>query len=661
MVLVIYNFIRATRDGLWELHLASLDELCKYFFAHDKQKYARLVPLYLAEMNALKTTDPDIYQELMDGNCSVHKNQIPFCAIGVDHALEHINRIMKVTGGLVGITQNASAREIFFLTAPEMSQLAEEARQMAGSPADVRNKHHDLSKPVWTRQEENILRLKNVIRSSLNPITYDGQDLTNIITKVVMPTEVQKDVYNQDEIGQQMYIIFVEQRIYKTEVNIWARMKKAQLNMWKSARKAVKQKLADQVLELKGDRALFARMLIVARSRPEINLKEAIGQHEFNVFPRALFAISGTLLPSIDKSNLMTILENLSKTNTTHDVQQTDDVITDDTSLSPRKVIVIDGMAAVHAMGKPTRIKTCAHWADHFTSEMDRQVKDYDEVHLVFDRYDLSTSLKEATRERRQGCMPVISYHVEDNTPITKISVKQFLSSTSTKDELTVYLAKKALHHFEGTAKVLIVTSRQDALSNGIDVQHLIMSSSQEEADTKIILHSLNAVRRGATELYIQSPDTDVFILAISHYQQLCKDTYFITGVGNKKRQIPLAPIVHALGVVKTAALPGFHAFTGADQTGRFAGKGKLKCWQALNRCRVEVVSAFAALGTSDEPTTETESAIEEFVCNLYEPDTTMVNVGDLRWRLFTKKQLESQKLPPTRGALHEAIARSRY
>jgi len=40
---------------------------------------------------------------------------------------------MKVTGGLVGITQNASAQERFFLTAPELSRLAEEAHVMAGS------------------------------------------------------------------------------------------------------------------------------------------------------------------------------------------------------------------------------------------------------------------------------------------------------------------------------------------------------------------------------------------------------------------------------------------------------------------------------------------------------------------------------------------------
>lgn len=202
----------------------------------------------------------------MDGNFTVHKNKIPFCAVGVDHALEHINRIMKVTGGLVGITQNASARERFFLTAPELSRLSEEAHEMAGSPTAARKEHHDQSRAVWTRQEENILKLKNVIVSFMNPMTHESEDLTNIITKVVMPTQVQKDICNQDEIGQQKYVTFVEKRINKNEVNIWARMKKVQLKMWKSVRKTVKHKLAYQIVEMKDDRSLFARMLIVARS-----------------------------------------------------------------------------------------------------------------------------------------------------------------------------------------------------------------------------------------------------------------------------------------------------------------------------------------------------------------------------------------------------------
>ena len=71
--------------------------------------------------------------------------------------------------------------------------------------------------------------------------------------------------------------------------------------------------------------------------------------------------------------------------------------------------------------------------------------------------------------------------------------------------------------------------------------------------------------------------------------------------VWGTRRVIPLGPVVNALGAAKVEALPGFHAFSGADVTGRFAGKGKLTCWQALSRCSMEVISAFAALGTSEE------------------------------------------------------------
>jgi len=39
----------------------------------------------------------------------------------------------------------------------------------------------------------------------------------------------------------------------------------------------------------------------------------------------------------------------------------------------------------------------------------------------------------------------------------------------------------------------------------------------------------------------------------------------------------------------------------------------------------------------------------------------SLVALGDLRWKLFTKEQLQAEKLPPTQGTLHEAIARVHY
>lgn len=105
--------------------------------------------------------------------------------------------------------------------------------------------------------------------------------------------------------------------------------------------------------------------------------------------------MDGTLLPCTDKSKLMGILENLPKKSTSTS-QRPEDVNPEQTPPSPKKVTVIDGMAVVQAMGKPQWMKTCAQWADHFNATLDCKANGYDEVHLVFDCYDLPKSLKDA-------------------------------------------------------------------------------------------------------------------------------------------------------------------------------------------------------------------------------------------------------------------------
>ena len=53
MVLEIMSFIRAECE-IAALHLESLEVFPKYVFAHDMLNYGRMMPVYLAEMNALK-------------------------------------------------------------------------------------------------------------------------------------------------------------------------------------------------------------------------------------------------------------------------------------------------------------------------------------------------------------------------------------------------------------------------------------------------------------------------------------------------------------------------------------------------------------------------------------------------------------------------------
>ena len=83
------------------------------------------MPGYLGHMESVKQEDSISHNEFMGGNWVVVVNKnttVPFTAIGADYALEQINRSMKVTGDLVGITLNPSCRK-FFLNAPELARL----------------------------------------------------------------------------------------------------------------------------------------------------------------------------------------------------------------------------------------------------------------------------------------------------------------------------------------------------------------------------------------------------------------------------------------------------------------------------------------------------------------------------------------------------------
>ena len=180
MVVEMLAFIKSVRTGNWKLHLAALQAVTKYFFAHDRLVYALMIPLYLADMENLQRASPAIYKEFCQGNWVVNKNpDVAFCVLGADHALEHVNRSMKVSGGLIGITLNPKARTKFFLVAPELARLTEEAQDMAGlttSPSPT--KHHELSGPTLQSHEVNVLKLTDTFRNFTDPFAVDSDVLS---------------------------------------------------------------------------------------------------------------------------------------------------------------------------------------------------------------------------------------------------------------------------------------------------------------------------------------------------------------------------------------------------------------------------------------------------------------------------------------------------
>ena len=137
-----------------------------------------MIPVYLAEMKIVKETDPEIYQEFQNGNWVVNKNAMAaFCAVGADNAPEHVNRSMKVSGGLIGITLNRTARTKYFMIAPGLVRLAEQAKLMAGTSSNTQTSHHNHTTAVRLREERNVQQLTASIQRFTSPFTVEGPDL----------------------------------------------------------------------------------------------------------------------------------------------------------------------------------------------------------------------------------------------------------------------------------------------------------------------------------------------------------------------------------------------------------------------------------------------------------------------------------------------------
>ena len=227
-------------------------------------------------MQDLKRSHPETWHELQDGNISVTKTEIPFVSIGADHACEQLNRMMKVHSGLIGISNNANARQRFFLATPEMSCLSTEFKGQFGVPADKPQEHHEVQATTVKKEHAAVNKIKSTILSHGNPFDAEGDQLYNFMTHAYVPKENVLQILNVDDNGQKLYEEYVSERI-NGNVSLWAPIKKQNNTMFLSGNKKQSVKVRDQSMDLKETKDLYGRFMVLARSNRDIDLKNAVG------------------------------------------------------------------------------------------------------------------------------------------------------------------------------------------------------------------------------------------------------------------------------------------------------------------------------------------------------------------------------------------------
>ena len=110
-----------------------------WFAALAHTNYTRWGSVYLYEMQQLKTTAPEIYNEFMRRNFVLRIKKGDFNQMPIDQGLEHVNRICKMVGGIIGITKTDSALNRWAIAFNVPMLLVDKLRNLLGIMCDPSN------------------------------------------------------------------------------------------------------------------------------------------------------------------------------------------------------------------------------------------------------------------------------------------------------------------------------------------------------------------------------------------------------------------------------------------------------------------------------------------------------------------------------------------
>ncbi|XP_066925450.1 uncharacterized protein [Clytia hemisphaerica] len=653
MVELLLNVIYACRAGLWDLLLECIREIIPYAFAYDNINYARYLSVMLGDMLALEHDFPEIYEQFILGNFTAQISDGVFSRVETDKVIEMtLNKDTKTPGGTTGFSTNIGAVHRWELNATYRASLREVFHQHLNFTSQ-KHKHKDLSPARIKKDEAAVQSIISILEETfVHP--FAEMPLLSISRGIALDEATADKMLSVKEIGKELMITFNKERLEEGHtLSIFDRMKKQKLPTFSNIAMSKAAKHKARLVAIESTKELFAKIAIIAQSRV-IDLKQLLSFPLIEL-PLSLSEPDGTLKKTA-KSRLLHAVEG-----ETTPVEM----------LQGDHAFVVDGMAYVR------QLKSGGLTFDQFSTKLLKSIvsatPSASRIDVVFDVY-FETSIKDVERQRRStGEMTV--KQIVSSAPIKQWG--QLLSSGEFKNKLITYFLNdwKSKRHLLGD-KILYVNDSTETWK--LTKQHMEicdrLRSNQEEADTRMILHTKDAASNHE-KVIIATPDTDVFIIAASNLNALRCNLFMLTGTGDNRRLIDLnlacknyysqinKPDYTQEMFLK--ALPGFHCFTGCDSISAFAGRGKIKPLKILIQ-KKEYVEAFGELGMSWNISEETQSVLESFVCHMYGKKDALklgISVNDLRYDIYCRKsgKVSCEGLPPCLNVLSQHIKRANY
>ena len=212
-----------------------------------------------------------------------------------------INREQKCHGGIKGYSTTVGTVQRWVLTSHSVSKCISNLNSdLKFQKKSVKPK--DLGKSRNDFNHDKVDRAIEVISNWGNP--FKKRDcLINICSGVKAPPELADDIIQAEDIGLTSLREFIDKRIVNSEVSFYDPIKKNKLRTFAYLFKKKSIKLQDKTITLTAERAIFARMLVIAKIQEGMSLK-LLMTYSLTPIPLVFGLPDGSLVKTV-KSKLL--------------------------------------------------------------------------------------------------------------------------------------------------------------------------------------------------------------------------------------------------------------------------------------------------------------------------------------------------------------------
>ena len=450
--------------------------------------------------------------------------------------------------GIIGITRNDQTRDKFCVTWAERSRISQDTRYLFNLedeeeettftrsdslPSQMKHDADDVKKLITQLTRLDVFRVTTALREEedgdMESISGDIP-LVSLAATDSAPTDVVSDLLRAEERGKLHVITNLKQRLIEKTVGFHGVLKKHRSKTFATLYKATVSTEHTVQKTVKADRKLLQRLLNVVTAGRTVEMGSIL-KHELSPVPLSL-AKHGDDMNSTQKSELINVLA---------------DGIPIPSAIpeaNMKTCVMIDGNGLIQALGKPHGCQTFGDYADVFLNNVTSHFRCHTtRVDVVFDHYTGQQSIKAVTRSKRVGKKRPIRKVIDgQNDPLPQV-----WSNVIASDENKANLARVLTE--------IIVTKGTDlpqqcelVTGGGFSCatharstrrSEVKLQGNHDEADTRLVLHSCEAVNQGYKRVLVICRDTDVMLL-VQFIPTQTAEVWMISGTAKKRKCYPI-------------------------------------------------------------------------------------------------------------------------